>query len=101
MPRYDGTGPQGQGPLTGRGEGYCAVRIPDDGSGVYGVAARQSRPVGAAGANRPWARVRSWFARGLALGVGRGAGRAGGRGRGYRGRGRGMAGGRGRRSGRW
>ena len=24
MPRGDGTGPNGQGPLTGRGRGYCA-----------------------------------------------------------------------------
>lgn len=24
MPRGDGTGPQGQGPMTGRGMGYCA-----------------------------------------------------------------------------
>ncbi|MBD3155396.1 MAG: hypothetical protein GF368_01950 [Candidatus Aenigmarchaeota archaeon] len=23
MPRYDGTGPQGEGPGTGRGQGYC------------------------------------------------------------------------------
>jgi hypothetical protein len=25
MPRFDGTGPLGQGPMTGRGMGYCAV----------------------------------------------------------------------------
>lgn len=25
MPWYDGTGPRGQGPLTGRGMGSCAV----------------------------------------------------------------------------
>ena len=24
MPRFDGTGPQGQGPRTGRGMGFCA-----------------------------------------------------------------------------
>jgi len=23
MPRYDGTGPRGKGPRTGRGMGYC------------------------------------------------------------------------------
>jgi hypothetical protein len=28
MPAFDGTGPRGQGPLTGRGEGYCAIRLP-------------------------------------------------------------------------
>ncbi len=32
MPGYDGTGPRGEGPLTGRGEGYCAIRLPDPGS---------------------------------------------------------------------
>ena len=25
MPRFDGTGPGGVGPMTGRGRGYCAV----------------------------------------------------------------------------
>ena len=28
MPAFDGTGPRSQGPLTGRGEGYCAIRLP-------------------------------------------------------------------------
>jgi len=27
MPRFDGTGPRGRGPMTGRGNGYCAVRV--------------------------------------------------------------------------
>lgn len=27
MPRFDGTGPLGRGPLTGRGMGYCVVPI--------------------------------------------------------------------------
>jgi hypothetical protein len=27
MPRFDGTGPMGLGPLTGRGMGYCAVKL--------------------------------------------------------------------------
>ena len=27
MPGYDGTGPTGQGSMTGRGMGYCAVGI--------------------------------------------------------------------------
>jgi hypothetical protein len=25
MPGYDGTGPKGKGPLTGRGMGFCAI----------------------------------------------------------------------------
>jgi hypothetical protein len=32
MPRFDGTGPMGRGPLTGRGMGYCAVRLPPSGA---------------------------------------------------------------------
>jgi hypothetical protein len=28
MPAFDGTGPRSQGPLSGRGEGYCAIRLP-------------------------------------------------------------------------
>ena len=27
MPRFDGTGPMGRGPLTGRGMGFCAVPL--------------------------------------------------------------------------
>ncbi|MCD6216143.1 MAG: DUF5320 domain-containing protein [Candidatus Aenigmarchaeota archaeon] len=25
MPGYDGTGPEGKGPMTGRGRGYCII----------------------------------------------------------------------------
>ena len=32
MPRFDGTGPRGEGPFTGRGEGYCVMRLPDEGN---------------------------------------------------------------------
>jgi len=27
MPQYDGTGPRGQGPMTGRGMGFCVMRV--------------------------------------------------------------------------
>jgi hypothetical protein len=27
MPGYDGTGPEGLGPLTGRGRGYCLLKV--------------------------------------------------------------------------
>jgi len=27
MPNYDGTGPDGKGPLTGFGRGYCVISI--------------------------------------------------------------------------
>lgn len=29
MPGFDGTGPLGQGPMTGRGMGYCVLEIPE------------------------------------------------------------------------
>jgi len=47
MPRYDGTGPRGEGMFTGRGEGYCALRLPEPGSGepAVGYAGIQGRPV--------------------------------------------------------
>jgi len=27
MPNFDGTGPDGKGPMTGRGSGYCVVPL--------------------------------------------------------------------------
>lgn len=30
MPGFDGTGPRGQGPMTGRGMGYCIVKLDFD-----------------------------------------------------------------------
>ncbi len=39
MPGFDGTGPQGKGPLTGRGHGYCLLRESGDRPGqVQGFA---------------------------------------------------------------
>lgn len=47
MPAFDGTGPRGQGPMTGRSEGYCAIRLPNPDSGQvpYGYAGRAGVPV--------------------------------------------------------
>jgi hypothetical protein len=89
MPRFDGTGPQGMGPMTGRGEGYCALAIPGSGQAPYGYAGVQGTPV----------RLEAPVAR-PALGTRlvrwpRMVGRLG------RGRGRGARRGRGRRSVRW
>lgn len=36
MPRYNGTGPRGQGPLSGRGMGYCGQTNPEYGRMGYG-----------------------------------------------------------------
>jgi len=66
MPRFDGTGPQGQGPLTGRGAGRCAGAAGDDSLRGWRFA-RWLGPV-------------AWFGRAF----GRRRGRAGGRGQGQR-----------------
>jgi hypothetical protein len=55
MPRFDGTGPQGGGPMTGRGEGYCVLELPRPGkpasgyAGVDGVPVRLELPGGELG----------------------------------------------------
>ena len=47
MPRFDGTGPQGLGPMTGRGEGYCSMVLPSAGEprAPYGYAGLRGQPV--------------------------------------------------------
>lgn len=45
MPRFDGTGPASQGPMTGRGEGYCALPVVGPGETRQGYAGVQGRPV--------------------------------------------------------
>ncbi len=71
MPRMDGTGPAGMGPMTGRGRGRC-----NPGSTL------SANPRAGAYANRPYTTVRpSLFGRFRTL-FGRGqGGRGGGRGR--------------------
>jgi hypothetical protein len=77
MPRFDGTGPTGQGPMTGRGLGNCVPQASQ-------LNAPRRFP------------VLSGLGQRLGLRLGRGTGRGAGRGRGLvRGRGRGA--GRGRR----
>lgn len=73
MPGFDGTGPRGKGPLTGRGMGYCAIPLRD-------TAQPQSGPA------RPYPAIligrasRQSYSRGY--GFARGAGFARGKGRG-------------------
>ena len=45
MPGLDGTGPRSEGPMTGRGEGYCAIRLSESGEPAYGYAGVQGTPV--------------------------------------------------------
>jgi hypothetical protein len=91
MPRFDGTGPRGQGPMTGRGEGYCAVKIPESGEEPYGYAGLQGTPVRfRAPAARPtlWTRCARWLRpanrSGSMFARRRGRGRGAGRGRNWR-----------------
>jgi hypothetical protein len=44
MPRFDGTGPRGGGPMTGRGEGYCIMELPEPGRTALGYAGQEGVP---------------------------------------------------------
>ncbi len=91
MPGRNKTGPQGQGPATGRGMGVCANRNPDAGMGRSGGMGRGGGGMGRGGGG---------MGRGGGGGMGRGGGGmgrgGGGMGRGGGGMGRGTGGGRGR-----
>jgi len=45
MPRFDGTGPRGAGPMTGRGEGHCVLELPEPGRPARGYAGLEGMPV--------------------------------------------------------
>ena len=46
MPGFDGTGPQGRGPMTGRGMGFCVLRQSKNKSGEFeGLAGIQGTPI--------------------------------------------------------
>ena len=46
MPRFDGTGPLGEGPMTGRSGGFCILkRSEEDPSHLEGLAGVQGEPV--------------------------------------------------------
>ncbi len=80
MPAGDRTGPAGQGPMTGRGAGFCAgSNAPGyaNRSGIGGFLSR-FRPLGFFGRGRV---PMMGFGRGFGRGGGRGFGRGGGRGR--------------------
>jgi hypothetical protein len=85
MPRGDGTGPAGMGPMTGRAAGFCAgYPIPGymnpvaGRTGFYGAGVPAFGAYGA-GYGMPYG---GWGRRGFGFGFGRGFGRGRGRGRG-------------------
>ena len=74
MPRFNGTGPLGQGPLTGRGMGYCMMNLPAPGTNYspYGYAGIEGSPYYIPPA-RPFGRMAfRGFGRGRGMGRGRG-----------------------------
>lgn len=85
MPRFDGTGPSGRGPLSGRGEGYCIVRNdmtnPVDTAGYMGL---QADPYSGRGIGNTGYQPGIPFRGMRCIGRGRGRGRRGNGRRGYR-----------------
>ena len=45
MPGFDGTGPQGRGPMTGRGMGFCVLQAKDKPGEFEGLAGIQGTPI--------------------------------------------------------
>ncbi len=45
MPGFDGTGPQGKGPMTGRGMGFCVLKDLKDTGQTKGLAGIQGIPI--------------------------------------------------------
>ena len=72
MPKFDGTGPRGQGPMTGGGRGYCVMRLP---SRPGGVATGYAGLTGHFFSGRPRAAARPLLGLGLGLSRRRGGGR--------------------------
>jgi len=66
MPSFNGTGPRSEGPITGRGLGYCAVRLPK----LLAAPSRVLPSALASGAARRFLR----FGRGPRYGAGRAVG---------------------------
>ncbi|GEM_PF-1063614 len=54
MPGFDGTGPRGKGPMSGKGGGFCLMSVPDDpGQARTGFAGKNGRPVQVQDDSRP------------------------------------------------
>jgi hypothetical protein len=84
MPRFDGSGPCGVGPMTGRGLGYCVLKgsREKDHPGVLGYAGLPGIPITRANEPGPGVcRERRFAGRGLPPKSDEGSGRGRGRGR--------------------
>jgi len=45
MPGFDGTGPAGQGPFTGKGRGFCVIPLDHNSRSSLSVTGSQNNPV--------------------------------------------------------
>jgi hypothetical protein len=88
MPGFDGTGPLGLGPMTGRGMGYCVMPLPQPGGGriqydYAGISGRKVPITSPHALRGPYLSGlasylpfrRPWFRRGVGHGGGPGLGR--------------------------
>ncbi len=76
MPGFDGTGPQGRGPMTGKGMGFCILKeSKDKPSQIEGFVGIQGRPVNQYGYGL------TLYGRGFRWNIGCGLGFRGGRNR--------------------
>jgi len=76
MPGFDGTGPQGQGPMTGKGMGFCVLKEPiDNPRTIQGFAGLQGMPVNSYRYEPSYTAARSMCRRGCGRGFRGGRGR--------------------------
>jgi hypothetical protein len=81
VPGFDGTGPRGQGPMTGRGMGYCAVPVQGTAQQPAGGLQLPVRPAGPLYRGMPGRGLGRGRGPGWGRGRARGGRRGGGRGR--------------------
>ena len=64
MPGFDGTGPQGKGPMTGKGMGFCIMKKSKDQPGeVKGFVGIQGLPVNQYGYGQSYIGTRPMYGR--------------------------------------
>ncbi|MFA6424624.1 MAG: DUF5320 domain-containing protein [Phycisphaerae bacterium] len=82
MPGFDGTGPQGKGPMTGKGMGFCILKeSKDKPSQIEGFVGVQGMPVNRYDYGQFYAPAGFIYGRGFDSGLGCGRRFRGGRGR--------------------
>jgi hypothetical protein len=76
MTKFDGTGPQGKGPMTGKGMGFCVLKEPIDNSGqIQGFVGLQGMPVNSYSDKPSYTAAQSMCRRGCGRGFRGGRGR--------------------------